>query len=278
MKEIFLIMGISVFFAGCQTTLEEPKINHNKVLTEERSDSAVFAEKNLQPLPDAVAVFEGNKKFLLTDPTDKYKHAVLGDSIEAESLAIIEGENVRKIDFSPQVFEGLFPTLGDLNGDGVQEIIATLSGNGAGAQVAVYAQDGTKLAESDTLSSGWMHVLAVAPFGPNAEPELALVKRPHIDQEVEFYQMRDEKITKVAGLSGYTTHVIGSRNLNLFAVLEDHSESRFVLILPTPDFQSVVAIARTEGGAEELWRKETGERIESIKVLNGEIYVNSKKI
>jgi len=225
-------------------------------------------------LPDAIPVFDGGKEYILTDPTLEYKHGVLGDAIEARSLTIKQGNETRKIDFSPQVFEGLFPLIADFDGDNEKEIIATLSGNGRGAQVVVYDDLGNKIASSEALSSGWRHVLTIAPFGPDGELELVDIKRPHVDKEVEFFQLDDDRLVKVAGLKGYTTHKIGSRNLGLFAVIKD--KERYLLIVPTSDFTSIAAIGRTMTGAEEVWRKDLNIGIEKISVEEDKIIINSE--
>jgi len=227
-------------------------------------------------LPDAISVFDNGKEYVLTDPTLEYTHGVLGDTIEAKSLTIIEGNNISKIEFSPQIFEGLYPLLGDLNGDGEKEIIATLSGNGAGAQLVVYDQMGDKIASSDTLSSGWRHALTVAPFGPDGGWELVDISKPHVSKEVEYFQLKDDKLVKVASIQRYSTHTIGSRNLELFGVIVE--QGRYLLIVPTPDFKSIAAIGRTSDGAEEVWKKEIGERIYNISVEDNEIIVNGKYV
>jgi hypothetical protein len=168
---------------------------------------------DINTIPDAVPIYSEGKVYVLTDPTREYKHGVLGDTIEAKSLTIIHDGNVKKIDFSPRVFEGLFPILGDLNSDGEKEIITTLSGNGAGSQIVVYNQNGDHIASSDTLPSGWRHVLTVGPFGPNGEVELVDVLKPHVVKEVEYFRLEGSNLVKVAGIREYSTHSIGSRNL-----------------------------------------------------------------
>ena len=61
----------------------------------------------------------------------------------------------------------------------------------------------------------WRHQIAVAPFGPNGERELVDVLTPHIGGVVEFYRMVGDRIEIVATVPGFTSHVIGSRNLDL---------------------------------------------------------------
>jgi hypothetical protein len=267
MKKYSLIVLFSLFFIGC--------LNQIYVENVTEYNKSVFGNVII-PLPDAIPIFDDGRKYILTDPTTKYKHGVLGDGIEAESLSIVEGDILRKIDFYPQVFEGLFPLLADFDLDGEKEIIATLSGNGAGAQLVVYDKEGKRIASSNSLSSGWRHALTVAPFSPNGDLELADISKPHVNKEVEFFQLQGDRLVKVAGIKGYSTHTIGSRNLGLFAVIED--SERYLLIVPTADFKTIAAIGRTSNGAEEVWRKKINEMIYSISVENNEVIVNEKPL
>ncbi len=93
---------------------------------------------------------------------------------------------------SPLVLEGIAPIWADLDGDGVREILATLSDAIEGARVVVYAEDGSVIAEGPAVGQGnrWRHQIAVAPFGPQGELELAVVLTPHIGGVVEFYALR----------------------------------------------------------------------------------------
>jgi hypothetical protein len=270
---LFLAIFLSNIF------IEKPELDKNESISENEEkfeNNKNEIEAMINPLPDAVPIIDDGKKYVLTDPTTEYRHGVLGDVIEAKTLTIIEGNEISTIDFSPQVFEGLFPLLADLNGDNEKEIIATLSGNGAGAQIAVYDQAGNKIASSAALSSGWRHVLAVAPFGPNGELELADISKPHVLKEVEFFHFSRDKLIKVAGIDGYSTHTIGSRNLELFSVIEDGE--RYLLIVPTADFKSIAAIGRTSSGAEEVWRKQINETIFSVSVEDNKVIVNGEDI
>ena len=266
---LFILLGL-LFTLGCLS---------NAITTDDNETMGLNDRYNrlgINPLPDAIPVFDDGAEYVLTDPTDVYKHGVLGDTIEASSLTIIDEEGIRKIDFTPQVFEGLFPLVTDFNGDGRKEIIATLSGNGSGAQLAVFNHTGGRIASSDVLPSGWRHALSVAEFGPNGELELIDIAMPHVRREVEFFQLKNGELVKVASIKGYSTHRSGSRNLGLFGVIEE--DGRFLLIVPTADFNSIAAISRTDGGAVEVWRKQIDEPMQDISVVDGELFVNGEEV
>jgi hypothetical protein len=69
-----------------------------------------------------------------------------------------------------------------VTGDGKQESILTISDAEQGAQIIVYNKEGEHLAAGPAIDRGyrWRHQLAVAPFGPNDELEIADVLTPHI--------------------------------------------------------------------------------------------------
>jgi hypothetical protein len=114
----------------------------------------------------------------------------------------------------------------------------------------------------------------VAPFGPSGELELVDISKPHVLREVEFFQYRESVLVNVASIQGYSTHKIGSKNLELFEVVE--VDNRYLLIVPTADFRSVAAIGRTLSGVEEVWRIEIGKEVESISFEEGRLLVNGK--
>ncbi|MCP4361321.1 MAG: hypothetical protein GY796_25205, partial [Chloroflexi bacterium] len=163
--------------------------------------SLVDDNQNLVPpavtlLPDGRLLFDENGRLLfLTDPTDRYAHGVLGDALEGGGITLLETAPEIRIASqipiaAPQVVEGLMPLWVDWNGDGRREIIVTLSDANQGAQINLFSEAGERLAQGAAVGQGnrWRHQIAVAPFGPNGEMELAAVLTPHIGGTVEFYQ------------------------------------------------------------------------------------------
>ena len=216
-------------------------------------------------LPDSKFVKYKDYEFILINPTDKFKHGILGDNLEARELLFYNEIDYKIINFSPQVFEGLFPIISE------DLIVTTLSGNGKGAQVVVYDFNGTRTFESDVLSSGWRHVLGVEKI--NDKKYIFNIVKPHILGELELLRFTNKSLEKVDSLRGYSTHRIGSRNLNIFEFYKDK-----YLIIPTFDFKSIGIISFDKLELREMFRIEIGEEIKSIENKNGEIYVNDKII
>ena len=118
--------------------------------------------------PGWIALSASGRAAVLTSPTSRYPHGVVGDEIEAASLTIpmpdgqVEGIAVIA---EPVVIEGISPMRADLDGDGVEEVIVTLSDDDVGARIAGYHTDGTLAAEGPPIGLGsrWRHEIGAAP-------------------------------------------------------------------------------------------------------------------
>jgi len=203
---------------------------------------------------------EMERLLLLANSTTRYSHGILGDDIEAESVVLIEiGETPRVVSQisipAPGVIEGLMPLWADLSGDGQREIIVTISDAEQGSQIVTYDEEGNELARGPAVGQGfrWRHQLAIAPFGPNGEIELADVLTPHIGGIVEFYQLAEGRLEVVATVPGYSTHSIGSRNLDAALAGDLDGDSHTELLVPDQSHTQLGAIRRTTDGAEVIW-------------------------
>ena len=223
--------------------------------------SGEVVELSINALPDARLLLDGKGQIvLLTDPTTRYGHGVLGDGVEAGSITLIDTASSPpvasrlEID-SGKVIEGLAPIWADLDGDGAREIIVTESNAEQGAQIVAYDEQGRRVATGSAIGNGfrWRHQLAVAPFGPGGELELASVLTPHIGGFVEFYRMQGNELEIVAQVPGYSSHEIGSRNLDRALAGDLDGDGRIELLVADQAQESLGAIRRTEEGAETAW-------------------------
>lgn len=218
-------------------------------------------------LPDARLVESADGLVaVLTDPTSRYPHGVLGDDVEASSVSILDpiAQVVQnRIDVAPDVIEGISPLWADLDEDGLDELIVTLSNSQDGARLAVIGESGGITAESEPIGRGnrWRHLIAVAPFGPNREVELVEVITPHLSGTVAFRTLDGADIVRVAAVDGYTSHVLGSPNLDMAVAADADGDGQVELVLPTQDLSTLAGIAHTVRGAEEVWRVPLGARM-----------------
>jgi hypothetical protein len=221
-------------------------------------DGAERDRVTLDAPTDARIVVDGSRAFVLADATGRYDHAVLGDGVEAGSVAVVDvGDGLaveRRIDVRGRaVVEGLSPLLADVTGAGRRAVLVTESGDGDGARLAAYRPDGTRVAASRALTAGWRHQLAVAPFGPDDTPELAAVRKPHVDHRLQFFRREGDELAVVAGASGYGSHTIGSRNLDGALAGDLDGDGSLEVLVPTTARDELAAVRRTGDGAEQVW-------------------------
>ena len=224
-----------------------------------------------QPLPDArLLVDEAGRLLFLSQPTTRYNHGIAGDDVEAAAVTLFDpgqgqGAEVVIPVPDPAVIEGIMPLWADLDGDGQREIIVTQSDAQNGAQIVVYDESGERVAQGPAIGLGrrWRHQLAVAPFGPNGEVELVDVLTPHIGGVVEFYQLLGDELQIVAKVPGYTSHVIGSRNMDMALAGDMDGDGNVELLLPNQGRTVLGAIRRTADGAEVVWTGPLGGSLSS---------------
>lgn len=216
-------------------------------------------------LPDARILQDGSGRIALyTEPSTAYGHGVLGDAIEPRQVSIISvytGEVLATLAADKgdpgAVFEGIAPIWADLDGDGERDMITTTSDAQIGARIVVKTVSGPAIGRGFR----WRHQIAVAPFGPQGELELADVLTPHIGGVVEFFQFDGESVTTVASLNGFTSHSIGSRNLDLAAAGDFDGNGQVELLVPSLDMSELSAIRRVAGDAIEAWSVPIGGRM-----------------
>ena len=212
-------------------------------------------------LPDArLIVDENGRILLLSDPSQRYDHGVLGDDLEAASITLIETKPEPRVALhipidEPAVIEGIAPIWTDLNGDGEREIIITRSDAGQGAQLVVYDQTGVEIAAGPAIGQGyrWRNQLGAAPFSAGETWGLVDVLTPHLTGVVEFYKMDGENLEIEAQISGYTSHVIGTRNLDMGLLGDFDGDHKIEALLPNQARTELAAVNWTEAGAVLAW-------------------------
>ncbi len=244
---------------GDESPLTHPiVVEGRRVAVLEDGNLRIGAEEiDVDALPDARLVAHPSSGIaLLTGPTDDYAHGVLGDDLEAASFTIVHPNGLaRVVNLEPGlVVEGIAPIWADLDGDGEPEEIVTLSDAADGARIAA----GDAAGEPIGRGRRWRHQIAVAPFGPNGEMELVAVRTPHIGGVAEFY---DAELDVVAEARGVTSHVLGSRNLDMALAADADGDGRVELVAPTEDLEMLAAIRREGPGARLVWTVPLGGRL-----------------
>jgi hypothetical protein len=197
----------------------------------------------------------------LAVPTARYAHGVLGDAIEAAALAVRvrHGAELRFELPADSVFEDLEPRVMDLDADGRDEIMVVRSRRDAGASLLVLGVRGGQiraLAETPAigLPNRWLNPLGAADVDGDGRSEVLVVLTPHIGGTLVVYDYSVRGFTEKWRLSGFSNHIIGSRELALHAFHDVDGDGTLDVILPSADRRELRILSFAGGRSRELKR------------------------
>jgi len=230
------------------------------------------------PLLDANIVYSETNKLwaVYTGATsNRYVNGVLGDNKEAGSLQILRYDETLKLVYASQkivlegddlVYEGLGPMWADVDGDGIDDLVTTISGTNQGSALAVYlvirddsSPSGFVIKEyvtSDFIGedSRWLHQVAVGPLGPYGEIEVVEIRTPHFGGQVRYYRLTElGSLELVASTQEYTSHEINSRNLDQVTVGDFDGDGIPELVVQDQSQETLYGLQRTNCGVNVAW-------------------------
>jgi len=200
----------------------------------------------------------------LAGPTNRYRHGVLGDDLEAARLVVeIHSGKRLQVDLPPgRVFEDLEPRLADVDGDNRDEIIVVESDKLLGASLAVYGILDNRLARIAATSflgqpHRWLNPLGVGDFDGDGKLDIALVATPHIGGILRLYRFETSGLSLFAEYPGISTHRMGSTELGLGRVVSakprdqmlvpDQTRRVLMLLEWSPDQWQLIAQTQLSG-------------------------------
>ncbi|KPQ17837.1 MAG: Repeat domain in Vibrio, Colwellia, Bradyrhizobium and Shewanella [Rhodobacteraceae bacterium HLUCCO18] len=152
------------------------------------------------------------------DPTTRYPHGALGDTVEHATLTVTlsDGRILRATWDAPVVFEDTAPRLADLDGDGRPEILTVEAHETQGARFAIWAVTGddlVPLAATPWIGQRfrWLAPLGAADLDGDGRMEIAYVDRPHLAKILRVWRITfptpdTATLTEIATAPGLTNH------------------------------------------------------------------------
>jgi hypothetical protein len=173
----------------------------------------------------------------LIQPTDRYKHFVLGSRYEAAGVRVELRDGRRQDLILPgeAVFEDREPRLADLDGDGRNEVVLVRSTRRAGSSLVLIGWRGDKLLIlAETSANGqphrWLNPAGTGHFTASGRGEIALVRMPHLEGRLEFWSYDGRQLTLERTINGVSNHRLGSPHQRLSAVLPRKGRSDLLVI------------------------------------------------
>ena len=202
----------------------------------------------------------------------RYVHGIMGDQLEGATLLILDTKDsqirvLARVDLPGEdVYEGIAPFWADIDGDGIEDLVTTVSNSTSGSRLRAYLWNESKIkqeVDGPAIGQGnrWQHQLTATALGPNGEIEIADVLTPHIGGTLRFYRFDGSSLNIEASFPSVTTHSIGSRNLDQTATGDFNGDGQAEVLVMSVERDAVIAIQHTQNGAEEVWRLNAGGEI-----------------
>ncbi|MEO0361988.1 MAG: VCBS repeat-containing protein [Pseudomonadota bacterium] len=277
---------IAAFVAACgaaggartdwAATPLDPRDRPEDIVAEARAGAASVSD---DPLPDGL-VATGDLDVAAAwyeAPTTRYAHGILGDAVEAGTLAVrtVDGEAIRFALPDTHVYEDRYPRIADLDGDGRAEIVTIRASRRGGGGIAVYGlRDGALEEVASVPDIGtpnrWLNIAAIADLNGDGGLEIAFVKTPHIGGTLRIFAFYAGELRLVDELWGFSNHAIGAREMRLSALID--LDGRPTLAVPSAD-RRALRIVRLGNAIREVASVDLPARIDKAVAADGDGFV-----
>lgn len=200
----------------------------------------------------------------LTGPTERYRHGILGDAIEASALSVERGDgDVVELHLDERsVFEDRRARIADLDGDRIEELLVVRSylDRGAALSVVALGPDGLEVrAETPPIGRPhrWLNPVGAADFDGDGITEVAYVETPHIGGILVVYEYRAGALSLEHRIPGFSNHAIGSRTQDLAALLDWNGDGIPDIAIPDARRRTLRIVTFAGGSFAELDRIES---------------------
>jgi len=181
------------------------------------------------------------------DPTTRYPHGALGDTIEHGTLVVTTaaGRRVRLVLPETRVFEDTVPRLADVDNDGDREAVVVESDRARGARLAIYDDTGL-IAATPFIGRRfrWLAVVGADDLDGDGQTEIAYIDRPHLARTLRVWRLEAGALVEVASATGLTNHRIGDREISGGI---RHCGGRAEMIVTDTDWRRLIAVTLDNG-------------------------------
>lgn len=201
--------------------------------------AAAQKSNKTKPLPDGETRQWRGYSAWLVEPVRRYGHGVLGDAIEAGGFAIRQpsGKTLFYHLGKDAVFEDRRVRLVKIRRGNEPQALVIKSYLRRGAAIALYAIRNNRivqLAEGPAIGqrNRWLNIVGVADFNKDGRMDIAYVQTPHLAGILRIFTWTGKGLRELAQRSGYTNHVIGSRNLDLATIRDFNRDGKPDILIP----------------------------------------------
>lgn len=195
---------------------------------------------------------------MLVGPTDRYRHFVLGATVEASGLRLRmrDGRELELTLPRHEVFEDRRPRIVDLDGDGRDEVVLVRSSTMTGSSVVVVGErNGGCAIVAEGPETGaprrWLNPAGIADFDGDGHLDIAYVQQPHVLGRLKVLTLRDGALVEIAMTDNASNHVAGSPEMGLAAVADFDGDGVPDLAVPSFD-RSRLRFLSFKGGVHEI--------------------------
>ena len=226
----------------------------------------------------------GIQAVLLSEGTDRYRHGVLGNKVEASTVTMINvASNAlairsRYVLRPPAVVEDLICIVAPIGEGRRPALVMVKSVTRQGSSVLALGWRETaleSLAEGPAFGLGnrWVHVIGAADLTGDGIPVLVAVNTPHTAGVLVAYERRAGSLVPLAKALGYSSHVLGSRNQDQAVIADLSGNGRVEVILPRQNRDVLAAVELSNGRWEERWALQLSGPVQSnilVEDLDGD--------
>lgn len=153
------------------------------------------------------------------------------------------------------VYAGNAPFWADIDGDGNEDLVTTVTGGALGARLRAYLWDGGAIRqEVDGPAGQRRQQLAAAAFAADGAVEVAALSAAAGGGQMEFFRYQAGGLRRLAALPGLTAQARGDRNFDRTAAGDFDGDGMPEALAMDDTRQRIVAVRRCPAGAEVAWR------------------------